>query len=42
MALAIVAVDMITALFMVLNFDLLYRVPWLGPLLEDLTKRSES
>ncbi len=40
MALAIVAVDLITALFMALNFDLLYRVPWLGPLLSDLTKKT--
>lgn len=40
MALAIVAVDMIAALFMALNFDLLYRVPWLGPLLSDLTKKT--
>lgn len=40
MALAIVAVDLIAALFMALNFDLLYRVPWLGPLLETLTKKT--
>jgi hypothetical protein len=40
MALAIVAVDLIAALFMALNFDLLYRVPWLGPLLCDLTKKT--
>jgi len=40
MALAIVGVDLITALFMALNFDLLYRVPWLGPLLSDLTKKT--
>lgn len=40
MALAIVAVDMIAAIFMALNFDLLYRVPWLGPLLSDLTKKT--
>lgn len=40
MALAIVAVDMIAALFMALNFDLLYRVPWLGPLLSDLTNKT--
>lgn len=40
MALAIVAVDLIAALFMALNFDLLYRVPWLGPLLSDLTKKT--
>lgn len=40
MALAIVAVDLIASLFMVLNFDLLYRVPWLGPLLSDLTKKT--
>lgn len=38
MALVIVAVDMIAALFMALNFSLLYRVPLLGPLLFDLTK----
>jgi len=40
MALTIVAVDMIAALFMALNFDLLYRVPWLGPLLSNLTKKT--
>lgn len=40
MALAIVAVDLIAALFMALNFDLLFRVPWLGPLLEALTKKT--
>lgn len=40
MALAIVAVDLIAALFMALNFELLYRVPWLGPLLSDLTKKT--
>jgi len=40
MALAIVAVDAIAGLFMVLNFDFAYRIPWLGPLLEELTKKT--
>jgi hypothetical protein len=37
MALAIVMVDLIAGLFMALNFELAYRIPFIGPLLEDLT-----
>ena len=37
MALAIVMVDVIAGLFMALNFDLAYRIPFIGPLIEDLT-----
>jgi uncharacterized membrane protein len=41
MALSIVMIDIETALFMGLNFDLAFRIPYLGPLLRDLTKRTE-
>jgi lipopolysaccharide export LptBFGC system permease protein LptF len=40
MALAIVTVDAIAGLFMALNFALAYRIPYLGPLLLDLTKKT--
>ena len=38
MALSIVMVDVETCLFMSLNFDLAYRIPFIGPLLSGLTK----
>lgn len=41
MALSIVMIDVETGLFMALNFDLAYRIPYLGPLLSDLTKKTE-
>ena len=41
MALSIVMVDVETGLFMALNFDLAYRIPFLGPLLSDLTNKTE-
>jgi hypothetical protein len=40
MALAIVMIDVETGLFMALNFDIAYRIPFLGPLLSDLTKKT--
>jgi hypothetical protein len=40
-ALSIVMVDAIAGLFMALNFDLAYRIPYLGPLLSDLTKQMQ-
>ncbi|MFA4848957.1 MAG: small multi-drug export protein [Methanoregula sp.] len=41
MALSIVMIDVETGLFMALNFDLAYRIPFLGPMLSDLTKKTE-
>jgi hypothetical protein len=41
MALSIVMIDVETGLFMALNFDLAYRIPYLGPMLSDLTKKTE-
>jgi hypothetical protein len=41
MALSIVMIDVETGLFMALNFDLAYRIPLLGPVLSDLTKKTE-
>jgi hypothetical protein len=41
MALSIAMVDIETGLFMALNFDLVYRIPFLGPLLSDLTKKTQ-
>ncbi|MDO8871513.1 MAG: small multi-drug export protein [Methanoregula sp.] len=41
MALSIVMIDVETGLFMALNFDLSYSIPFLGPLLSDLTKQTE-
>ncbi|MDO9034750.1 MAG: small multi-drug export protein [Methanoregula sp.] len=41
MALSIVMIDVETGLFMALNFDLAYRIPYLGPLLSNLTKKTE-
>ncbi|MDP3396148.1 MAG: small multi-drug export protein [Methanoregula sp.] len=40
MALSIVMIDVETGLFMALNFDLTYRIPLLGPMLSDLTKKT--
>jgi hypothetical protein len=40
MALAIVMVDVIAGLFMALNFDLAYRIPFIGHLIQDLTVRT--
>ncbi|MFA5267162.1 MAG: small multi-drug export protein [Methanoregula sp.] len=41
MALAIVTVDVIAGLFMALNFDIAYRIPFIGPLLADITKKTK-
>ena len=41
MAISIVMIDVETGLFMALNFDLTYRIPYLGPLLLDTTKKTE-
>lgn len=41
MALSIVMIDIETGLFMALNFDLAYRLPLLGPVLSDLTKKTK-
>lgn len=41
MALSIVMIDVETGLFMALNFDVAYRIPFLGPLLSDLTKKTQ-
>lgn len=41
MALSIVMVDAIAGLFMALNFDLAYRIPYVGPLLHDLTEKTQ-
>jgi len=41
MALSIVMIDVETGLFMALNFDVAYRIPYLGPLLADLTKKTK-
>ena len=41
MALSIVMIYAITGLFMALNFDLAYRIPYLGPLLEDLMEKTQ-
>jgi hypothetical protein len=40
MAVAIVMVDVIAGLFIALNFDLAYRIPFIGTLLEDLTEKT--
>jgi hypothetical protein len=40
MALSIVMIDLETGLFMALNFDLAYRIPFLGAILSDLTKKT--
>ena len=41
MALSIAMIDVETGLFMALNFDLAYRLPFLGPVLSDLTKKTQ-
>ena len=41
MALSIAMIDIETGLFMALNFDLAYRLPLLGPVLSDLTKKTK-
>lgn len=41
MALSIVMIDVETGLFMALNFDVAYRIPFLGPPLSDLTKKTQ-
>ena len=41
MALSIAMIDVETGLFMTLNFDLAYKIPFLGPLLVDLTQKTE-
>ena len=41
MALSVVMIDIETALFMGLNFDLAFKIPYLGPLLADLTSRTQ-
>jgi hypothetical protein len=41
MALSVTMIDVETGLFMALNFDLAYRIPLLGPILGDLTKKTE-
>ena len=40
MALSITMIDIETCLFMILNFDVVYRIPFVGPLLSDLTKKT--
>ena len=40
MALAIALIDAETGLFMALNFDLLYRIPWLGGILARFTDKT--
>jgi uncharacterized membrane protein len=41
MALSVVMIDIETALFMGLNFDLAFKIPFLGPVLVDLTSRTQ-
>jgi hypothetical protein len=41
MALSIAMIDVETGLFMALNFDLAYRIPYLGPALSGLTKKTQ-
>ena len=41
MALSVVMIDVETGLFMALNFDLAYRIPLVGPVLGDLTKKTQ-
>jgi uncharacterized membrane protein len=42
MALSVTMIDVETGLFMALNFDLAYRIPLLGPILSDLTKKTQA
>ncbi|MEI7856252.1 MAG: small multi-drug export protein [Methanomicrobiales archaeon] len=41
MALSIAMIDVETGLFMALNFDIAYRIPYVGPVLSGLTKKTE-
>jgi hypothetical protein len=41
MAVSIAMIDVETGLFMALNFDVAYRIPFLGPLLSNLTKKTQ-
>lgn len=41
MAISIAMIDVETGLFMALNFDLAYRLPFLGPVLSGLTKKTK-
>jgi uncharacterized membrane protein len=41
MAISIAMIDVEAGLFMALNFDLAYRLPLLGPVLSDLTKKTQ-
>jgi hypothetical protein len=41
MALSITMIDIETGLFMALNFDLAYKIPFLGPILVDLTQKTK-
>ena len=41
MALSIVMIDVETGLFMALNFDLAFRLPYLGTILADLTQKTQ-
>jgi len=41
MALSIAMIDIETGLFMALNFDLAYKIPYLGPMLTGLTQKTE-
>lgn len=40
MAISIAMIDVETGLFMALNFDLSYRLPFIGPVISDLTKKT--
>ena len=40
MALSITMIDVETGLFMALNFDVVYRIPFVGPVLTNLTKKT--
>ncbi|MCK9579935.1 MAG: small multi-drug export protein [Methanoregula sp.] len=42
MALSVVMIDVETGLFMALNFDVAYRLPIIGSLLSDLTKKTQA
>jgi uncharacterized membrane protein len=41
MALSIAMIDIETGLFMVLNFDLAYKIPFLGPMLAGVTQKTQ-
>jgi len=41
MALSIVMIDVETGLFMGLNFDIAYRIPYLGQVLSEMTKKTQ-